>query len=355
MHRKYFIGIVALSLVAVILIVVLMWRDAHDPILAPKTLPAQRPLSPFQSYISGVGIVEPSSENLFIGTPVNRVVEKVEVKVGQKVKEGDVLFRLESRDLQADLATRTVAYHDEMAKLKKLESLPRQEEVAAAEAMLKIAELEQEQAKSQYERVQGLQKTRAMSDEEISRRQFAAEQAEAKVKQMQADLDKIKAGAWLPDLEIARLQVLQAKADIQRVQADIDRTVIRAPIDGTILQIKIHEGEFPPTDSSRAPMILGNINPLHLRVSINQFDASYYHSNAPAVAFLQGNALVKFPLHFVRIEPYFVTKQNLTNEVAEKVDTRVLQIIYCFDKDDQRVFVGQQMDVFIETKNAPVE
>lgn len=102
-------------------------------------------------------------------------------------------------------------------------------------------------------------------------------------------------------------------------------------------------------------MILGNINPLHVRVSINQFDASYYRSTASAVAFLQGNALVQFPLHFVRIEPYFVTKQNLTNEIGEKVDTRVLQVIYCFDKEDQRIFVGQQMDVFIETDNSPVE
>lgn len=356
MHRKYFIGIVIATIAAIILIAIMMWQDAHTPILAPKTQAAQRPLSPFKSYISGVGIVEPSSGNVFIGTPVNRMVEKIEVSVGQKVKEGDVLFRLESRDLQSDLAARTIAYDDAEAKLKKLESLPRQEDVEAAQALLKVAEVELEQAKSQYDRVEGLQQTRAMSGEEIHRRHFAAEQAQAKLQQRQADLDKTKTGAWLPDLEIARLQVLQAKAEMQRIQTEIERTIIRAPIAGTVLQIKIHEGELPPVDSSRIPpMIIGDINPMHVRVSINQFDASYYRSDAPAVAFLQGNATIEFPLHFVRIEPYFVTKQNLTNDITEKVDTRVLQVIYCFDKDDQRVFVGQQMDVFIETDNSPVE
>ena len=173
---------------------------------------------------------------------------------------------------------------------------------------------------------------------------------------MRADLDKTKAGAWKPDLEIAQARCSAAKAEAQRVEAEIARTIIRSPIDGTVLQIKIHPGEFPPSDSSRTPsMIVGNTDKLNLRVSINQFDASYYHASAPAVAFLQGNAQVRFPLHFVRLEPYFVTKQNLTNDISEKVDTRVLQVIYCFDEDDARIFVGQQMDVFIESEYSPLE
>ncbi|MBA3603897.1 MAG: hypothetical protein H0W50_09740, partial [Parachlamydiaceae bacterium] len=68
-----------------------------------------------------------------------------------------------------------------------------------------------------------------------------------------------------------------------------------------------------------------------------------------AVAYLQGDAKVQFALKFVALEPYFVAKQNLTNEITEKVDTRVLQAIYSLQESKHRVFVGQQMDVFIET------
>ena len=99
-------------------------------------------------------------------------------------------------------------------------------------------------------------------------------------------------------------------------------------------------------------MILGNTDKMHLRVNINQFDASFYDPKAPAVAYLQGNAQVEFPLELVKVEPYFVTKQNLTHDIAEKVDTRVLQVIYSFKEGEQHVFVGQQMDVFIEMQNA---
>jgi len=87
--------------------------------------------------------------------------------------------------------------------------------------------------------------------------------------------------------------------------------------------------------------------PLFIFITLFQFQ-----SDAPAVAFLQGNEKVKFPLVFVRIEPLLVNKQNLTNDINEKVDTRVLQIIYRIKNDDHPIFVGQQMDVFIETERA---
>lgn len=350
MNRGYFKWIIMLAIACVIIIATFLWSKKDDGAQSPASTIIPQAYSPFPLYISAVGIVEASSGNVYIGSPVNRVVDKVEVAVGQKVKEGDVLFRLESYDLEADLAARTIDYENAQMNLKKLESLPRREDVAVAEAGYNNAIASLDQARSEFERVDGLQNSGAMSREEIDRRKYALEGALARVQQSQADLEKIKAGAWLPDLEIARLQVKQSKAAIQRVEADIARTVIRAPIAATVLQIKIHEGEFPPSDSSRSPaMILGNTDPLHLRVGINQFDASYYDPNSPAVAFLQGNANLEFPLKFVNIEPFFVTKQNLNNDIAEKIDTRVLQVIYCFEDGENRVFVGQQMDVFIRS------
>jgi HlyD family secretion protein len=356
MNRGYFKWILMLALACISIISIFMWKESLRKAPSPTFQAVARPFSPFPSYISAVGIVEATGGNIYIGSPVNRVVDKVEVAVGQKVKEGDVLFRLESHDLNADLASRNIDYENAVANLKKLESLPRKEDVDSATAQLKSAQISLEQAKSQYERVAGLQHSGAMSDEEVTRRRFVLEEAEAKFQQALANMDKIKAGAWPPDLEIARLKVKQSKAAVQRAETDIARTIIRAPSAATILQIKIHEGEFPPSDSSRTPaMIIGNTDTLNLRVNINQFDASDYKTNAPALAFLQGNTKVGFPLKFVNLEPFLVTKQNLNNDITEKVDTRVLQAIYCFEEGEKRVYVGQQMDVFIETHFKPKE
>lgn len=349
MHRDYFKWIVLLAAASVLVVILFMWNENYVKAAPKHQQIVPRAVAPFTTYISAVGIVEASSGNIFIGSPVNRVVDKIEVTVGQKVTTGQILFKLESRDLEADLASRCLDYENALANLKKLESLPRREDIAAATAQLKSAQADFEKGKSQYQRIEGL-KPGAMSQEEIARRKFLFEDAEAKLQQAQADYDKTKAGAWLPDLEIARLQVKQSKALVQRVEADIARTVIRSPTDATILQIKIHEGEFPPSDTSRSPpMIIGNTDKMNLRVSINQFDASYYNPQSKAVAYLQGNSYVDFPLNFVNLEPFFVSKQNLSNDINEKVDTRVLQAIYCFNEGENRVYVGQQMDVFIET------
>ena len=116
------------------------------------------------------------------------------------------------------------------------------------------------------------------------------------------------------------------------------------------MQIKIHEGELPPADVANSPvMIVGDVDKLYLRVSINQFDAPFFQPDSPSIAFLQGDASQKFPLEFVRIEPYMVQKQEFSNQVSETVDTRVLQVLYDIKDVNKHVFVGQKMDVFIET------
>ena len=68
----------------------------------------------------------------------------------------------------------------------------------------------------------------------------------------------------------------------------------------------------------------------------------------PAVAALRGDASVRSPLRFVRFEPLVVPKRALTGDSAERVDTRVLQVVYELERTDQRFFVDQQMDVFID-------
>lgn len=356
MSRNYFYWIVLLAGACVALVAGFMWNEKDVGAEGSARSNSSRPALPFQSSISAVGIAEPSSENIYVGSPVSRVIDKVEVVVGQKVKKGDILFRLESRDLAAELQTQRIAHENAQANLRKLIALPRAQDVAAAAAALKSVQVELEQAKSQYERVAGLQNSGAMSQEEVFRRRFILADAEAKLQQAQADYDKIKAGTWQPDLVIAKLHVEEAKANMQRTEVEIERTIIRSPIDATVLQVKMHEGEFPPCESSRAPlMIIGNIDTMHLRVNINQFDSAYFRSNDPAVAFLQGNPHVEFPLEFVRIEPYFVTKQNLTGDITEKVDTRVLQVIYSFKEKDHQVFVGQQMDVYIKNSRETAE
>ena len=64
---------------------------------------------------------------------------------------------------------------------------------------------------------------------------------------------------------------------------------------------------------------------------------------------MKGDPRVSMPLEFVRVEPYIIPKISLTGSSTERVDTRVLQVIYALPNEHgTRLFVGQQMDVFLD-------
>jgi ABC-type sugar transport system ATPase subunit len=97
------------------------------------------------------------------------------------------------------------------------------------------------------------------------------------------------------------------------------------------------------------PLILfGNVDVLNVRTDVDEHDAWKVSGGAAAYASVRGNSDLRVPLQFVRFEPYIVPKKSLTGDSTERVDTRVLQVLYSFNRDTLPVYAGQQMDVFIE-------
>lgn len=349
MPKNYFLWIVYSAIFCLILIFISLLRQVNTPVTDKPQIPP--PTTPYQSSISGVGIVEPSTDNIKIGSPVSRIVESVKVKVGEKVKKGDILFTLDDRDLQAELKVKLASYHSSLAKLKKLEAYPQHEDLTAATSALESAKAELDLANNQYKMILDLPDPRAISLQEKNRRLYNFQQAESKLETAQANLDKIQKGAWKPDVNIAHQAVDEAKAAVNQIQTELERTVIRSPIDGTVLQITIHQGELASAEVGNPLMIVGNTDDLFLRVSINQIEIPFFHSDEPAIAYPQGDASIKYPLVFDHVEPLLTQKKNVTHGITETVDTRVLQIIYRINKDEHHpLYVGQPMDVFIETK-----
>ena len=93
----------------------------------------------------------------------------------------------------------------------------------------------------------------------------------------------------------------------------------------------------------------GSVTPLHVRVDVDEHDAWRVRGGAPAAASPRGNGSIRIPLEFVRFEPYVIPKKSLTGDSTERVDTRVLQIIYRVKEQSAPLYVGQQVDVYIET------
>jgi RND family efflux transporter MFP subunit len=307
MFTKYLLP--ALAVAGVIFAVVFV-RAGSKPVPAsqPVAQPAQ---APFNSYIAGAGIVEAATENIAVGTLVAGVVSEMSVKVGNDVTRGQALFKVDDRDLQAEL-------------------LVRQAQLQTAQSSVVVEEANVADLASQLEKWQSLDDPRAVSKEDLDRKRFAVQVARAK-------------------LDAARSQVAAAEAQVKATQINLDRLVVRAPVDGRVLQVKIRIGEFAPAGITAQPlMLVGDVKTLHVRVDVDENDAWRLRPNAPARAFLRGNANLSTALKFVRVEPYVVPKRSLTGDSSERVDTRVLQALYAFDRGELPVYVGQQMDVFID-------
>jgi hypothetical protein len=68
---------------------------------------------------------------------------------------------------------------------------------------------------------------------------------------------------------------------------------------------------------------------------------------------LRGNKDINTALKFVRFEPYVIPKVSLTGGSNERVDTRVLQAIFSFERGDLPIFVGQQLNIYIDASAPP--
>ncbi len=140
-----------------------------------------------------------------------------------------------------------------------------------------------------------------------------------------------------------------AKAKLDMTAAALELYTVRAPIDGVVLSSNVRVGEFASSGALAEPLVrMGNIKPMHLRVDIDENDSWRFQLNSKAVAYVRGNNEIKADVQFLRVEPYIRPKKSLTGDSSERVDTRVLQVIYSFDPKDLPIFPGQQMDVYIE-------
>lgn len=289
-----------ISLIGIILTIILM-ISINMPLPEAKHV-VEPATNPYLNAIAASGIVEAVDKNIFIGSPEEGIVTDMYVSVWDKVNADEPLYKLDSRTLEAEL-------------------ISQQSNVEVAKANLI-------RLQDQLSRLESVQDPRAISKDELRTREN--------------------------DVNVAKKQLRFAIASVEQTKKLIDRLTVRAPEDGVILQNNIRIGESVSKNSTT--MILGNLDHLQVRASIDEQNAGWFNPNSPAVAYPKNNTTISIPLKFVRIEPYVIPKVSLTGASDERVDTRVLQVIFSFDQPEHyHIYVGQQLDVFIEREPIPSE
>src|SRR5262249_12697679 len=153
-------------------------------------------------------------------------------RVGTHVKAGQPLFRVDDRHLKAQLEVAQAQLAMSEARLVRLEQQPRPEELPPSLAKVKSSAANAARLLDLYERGQRLLATRSLSREEFVTRQREYEAATHEQARAQAEYDLLKAGAWKPDIDIAKAAVGEARAQLEQVKTEIARATVVAPVDG---------------------------------------------------------------------------------------------------------------------------
>jgi HlyD family secretion protein len=296
------------GVVAIVLVSRLQAAKEMPPAGGPPVPP---PAKPYQEAVAATGILEALSENVAIGVPQPGLVTEVFVKVNDSFKKGDPLLKLDDRDLIS-------------------QKLTTEAQVGISKAQIEVSQAQLSKVEGQLARLEAVKDARAVSQDDLDNRTQDVTISRAQV-------------------DAAKAQLASAKSSLESISLLIERLTVRAPRDGSVIQLNIRAGEYAATSPKSPAMIIGDIDKLQVRADIDEQNATRIRPGQEAYGYLKGNPSVTFPLQFIRVEPYVIPKISLTGSSTERVDTRVLQVIYSLDRpENPPLYVGQQVDVFIK-------
>jgi len=344
--KKLLLPLVALAGFGFAVYTVVKAREVPPPFRPLITPPTQKA---FKKTIAGAGIVEARLENIPVGAPVPGVVFEVFVKVKDRVKKGDPLFRIDDRDLRAELQVREASLASAIASARRLEAAPQLGDIATAEAAVEEARARMNDTEAAAGRSDRLYSRQMLPATDYDRDRYAFQGAKATYSKAVAELNRLKV-TWEADKQVSRTSVAMADSQVQSTRVQLERLTVRALAEGVILQVNVRPGQFAGAIWNTALVVIGDSDRLHVRVDIDENDVPLFNPRAKALATLKGRPGVSFgDLSVIKVEPYIIPKKSLTGDNSERVDTRVLQVVYALpDKPPVPLYVGQQMDAYIE-------
>jgi HlyD family secretion protein len=347
-----------IGLVLAIVVALLLNRPHHPQ--PPAFQPAANPY-PHAIYANGViESVQSSGANINVMPEVSGPVVDVFVREGQGVRAGQPLLAIDSSVQSATAEQQRLQAQAALAALQELKAEPRRETLAIA-----VAQLAQAQAnlKTLVDQRDKLLKSVQLDPRSVSRESLdaavdAAKAGEAAVAVADRQLQLTRAGAWSYDIRNQQAQYDALSHAYQATSALLAKYVVRAPTDATVLALNTTKGAYVSpqgaydtyTQSYMPAAVLGSgAGALDVRCYVDEILLGRLPKGPTMKAeMIVRGADVHIPLEFVRIQPYVTPKIQLSNERQERVDLRVLPVIFRFRTDPKvRLYPGQLVDVYI--------
>jgi HlyD family secretion protein len=299
-----------------------------------------------ERLIVGAGRVEPLSEEIKVGSELEGRLGSVPVEEGERVRRGDVIATLENRDFEArvELAIATVAQRE--AELERLANGSRSEQRREAEAAVREAEAVLVHAQTEQRRRLALRDFGAISRSEFDAADREMGVAAARLEAARERLAVVNDETRPEDLKRARAELDRARAQLGEARALLLKTIIRSPIDGTILRKKLKAGEN--VSAWGEPVVtLGDCSRLRVRVDVDENDVARLHVGQAAWVRADAYGARKFRGKVMRIGQILGRKNVRTDEPSERVDAKILETIVELEAGSS-IPIGMRVDAYID-------
>jgi HlyD family secretion protein len=311
-----------------------------------KAVAAQPFTEPF--LVAGPGRVEPLSENIQIGSELSGKIKSVNVEEGDTVHQGQVLAVLQNDDYRAEVLSAQAQVLAKEATLRKVVNGARSQERSEALSTVRAAEAVMNNARSEMDRRQKLFDAGVISRDEFERYAREYDVAKANYQENVEHHSLVDDHAREEDRSFAEADLQLARAQLEQARARYEKTLIKSPINGTVLR-KHHRNGESVSNSSTVPdpiLTVGDKDVLRVRMDVDENDVNKVRVGQKAYVTADAYGKQKFWGQVVRVGELLGPKNVRTDEPTEHVDKKILETLVELDKGVQ-LPVGLRVDSYI--------
>src|ERR1051325_4373826 len=318
-------------IIAGVLLFVLLgaWRLLSERLNAAPEVEVQRVKSinaadaPQGVVLNATGYIV-AAHKIQVAAKVVGKVKWIGVDKGDRVREGEVMVRLEDDEYQAQLQQAKGQLANLQARLEEALNGSRPEEIAQAQANLEVAKSDLDNARITLERNRNLLRDQVISRQQVDDAQARYDSAQHRVDALQKAYELVRIGPRQEQIAALRGQVEQAKGSMAYADTALANTVIRAPDTGTIQERAVEKGEFVTTGfvgdrgAKGYVVSLADLKDLEVELDINQADFAKLHGRPHAVVTTDAFPDRKYDGFIKEISPE-ANRQKATVQIKVKV------------------------------------
>lgn len=334
-------------------------QPPHPPVFAPAS-------NPYAQGVYAEGIVESdqaTGENINLYPDVTGPVTRIFVHEGDTVKAGAMLLTIDDSVQRATASQLEAQAQAAATMLDELKAQPRRETLDVAQAQVGAAAASLKMAQDQYDKQEHayLIDPKAVSKDVLDNLTNSLKVARANLEVVARQYQLTRAGAWSYDIRNQERQAQALEKAAAASNALLSKYMIRAPADGVVLSINAALGSYVSSQGvyesyaqGQAPMlVMGSAN---ARLAVRCYVDEILIHRLPDVKALKARMFVRgtnieLPLEFSRIQPYVSPKIELSDQRTERVDVRVLPVIFRIAQmQGTHLYQGQLVDVYISAQ-----